>query len=114
MRISDSRTEALVCLECMVRQGNDRLRLAARFMAALAMPMPQTVPPVPPAMDEAAVCPACGVNFGRVMASGLLGCAACYDAFRDAVEAGEPERRPRRVHPRGEAQIGRASCRERV
>jgi protein-arginine kinase activator protein McsA len=88
VRISDDQTEALVCLGCMASQGNDRLRLSARFMAALAMPLPHAAPPVPPALDEALACPACGVTFGQVMASGLLGCAACYDAFREAVEAG--------------------------
>ncbi len=31
----------------------------------------------------ASVCPTCGISLGEVSKSGLMGCADCYDAFRD-------------------------------
>jgi len=32
-------------------------------------------------------CPACGTTYHRFRSSGKLGCAACYDAFRDSITA---------------------------
>lgn len=35
-----------------------------------------------PAREDAA-CPVCGTTFGEFRRTGLLGCAGCYDAFRE-------------------------------
>ena len=32
---------------------------------------------------EDAACPVCGMTFGEFRRTGLLGCAGCYDAFRE-------------------------------
>lgn len=81
-------TAALVCLDCLASRTSDAMRMPARFMAMLTMPTPTGPTTVPPTVDETATCPTCGVTFSQVLASGLLGCADCYVAFRDAVEAG--------------------------
>ncbi len=87
-RVNDGMTAALVCLDCLANRTSDAMRMPARFMALLTMPTPTGLPTVPATVDEAASCPSCGVTFSQVLASGLLGCADCYVAFRDAVEAG--------------------------
>ncbi len=39
------------------------------------------------AMREDTVCPVCGTSFAQFRKSGLLGCAGCYQAFREALSA---------------------------
>ena len=40
-------------------------------------------PDAVPAEEEALVCPVCGTTYEEYLQTGLVGCAACYEAFRE-------------------------------
>lgn len=57
--------ETLLCNECYARLG------AAAEYAALS------------GIEEGGRCPVCGTTYEQYKHTGLVGCAACYDAFRE-------------------------------
>ena len=75
-------------------------------------------PPTPPAATAGLNCPACGLQYAAFRATGRLGCAADYDAFRSALlpllerlhrGAGHDGKRPRRLGAYGlRARLARA------
>ncbi|MBM3493735.1 MAG: hypothetical protein FJX72_05355 [Armatimonadetes bacterium] len=87
-RVTLGDTMALVCLGCLSCEGPQPLRMPARFLAMLAMPVPKFEVREPAPVPALSVCPTCGVTFADVTASGLLGCPGCYTAFAEAVEFG--------------------------
>lgn len=72
--------EVFLCSECASKLGfGDSLMNMGNFGLGLG-----TVSELfGSALSASARCPGCGISFNEVSKNGIMGCADCYDAFRD-------------------------------
>lgn len=68
-------TSRHLCRECVKKfKAGDPQAVLAAVMSALALKRQATVPEI--------TCPRCGETYAEFQKTGMLGCAACYTAFR--------------------------------
>lgn len=79
----------LLCDSCLpewlTEQGGPLKLDLARFFRLLAPPRDRQQTLEVTALPNDATCPGCGLTFGELASTGLLGCPVCYTAFSSAV-----------------------------
>ncbi len=90
VRVTDSAGAGVLCQCCLPLrlQERDCAVDLTRFFLLLANPRHQDVILAQEAVDPGARCPVCGLTYGELADGGILGCPACYDAFRPAILSG--------------------------
>ncbi len=88
--------EVFLCSECAAKLGlGDSMmnfgHFGLGFSAMSDLLGSYTVP-------SAAVCPTCGISLKEVSGSGMMGCADCYDTFRDYLRKLLPRISGNKVH----------------
>ena len=87
--------EVFLCSECAAKLGlGDSMMNFGNFglgFSAMSELLGSHVAP-------AAVCPTCGISLNEISRSGMMGCADCYDTFRDYLRRLLPRISGNKVH----------------
>lgn len=88
--------EVFLCAECASKLGlgDSFLNFSNFGLGFQAMSHLLGVPSAP----AATVCPTCGISLNEVSQSGTMGCADCYEAFRDYLRKLLPRISGNKVH----------------
>ncbi len=77
-----NRTEIEVCVECARKRGFTEVEKLKFDVAQILAEMKDEVADE----DRKLICSRCGLSFAEFKRQGRLGCAGCYDTFREKLE----------------------------
>ncbi len=84
--MGEESTTRHLCEECMSKMKNGMTAENIRHLLSSILSAITGGAEAPAEEQPDAVCPSCGMTLSRFTRSGRLGCAACYQAFREQLQ----------------------------